>query len=421
MKTMKDLEFHTGIQMRFYPSYVQKRIVDKNIGAARFIYNRLVALNNEKYHLSKTAGLCPCDKARLAYVLTVLSSLKEFQNTIPFLNEDDIDAQCIANARANYQKAWDNFKKNPASGIPTFHKKGYDGSYQTNPHYYSDGRCNVRFENAHHVTLPKLGTCKVVGSKKRINMILSRHDIRFGTVTVHRDAVGRYFISIQLASDNPLVSISDNPLVSIFTKTGSMRGYDMNLDNFYTDSDGNVIDNPKYKRNLQNKLSKIQRKASRRITRAKAEGRDIYKSSNYQTARKKAALLNIKIANRRLDFQHVLSKHEVESQDFIFVEDLKTKNLLHNRKLSYAISDASWGQFHHMLEYKSRMYGKTFLKVPAHLTTQTCSECGYVLPKGHRLTLADREWTCPECGVHHDRDHNSAKNVLFRGMAILGM
>ena len=415
MKHMADMKFHTGIKFRFYPSYRQRRVSDANIGASRFVYNRMVALNNEKYRLSKTAGLCPADRNRLDYVESVLSNLRAFQNAVPFLNGKDIDSLMTANARRNYSRAWKAYRENPSAEVPAFHRKSYDGSYQTNAQY-SGGKSNVRFTDRSHITLPKLGRCRVKGSPKRLDELLPRimsGNVRIGTITVNRDSIGRYYVSLQLGSDTPF--FAELP------KTGSMRGYDMNLENFLTDSDGNVVDNPRIKRSLQEKLSKAQHKASRRLVRAKKEGRDIYTSANYQESRRKVALLSMHITARRNDFHQVLSKREVESQDFIFVEDLKTKNLLGNHKLAYAISDAGWASFHHMLEYKSAAYGRTFRKVSARYTSQTCSGCGYVLRKDERLTLKDREWTCPSCGAHHDRDNNSAKVVLGRGMASLAL
>lgn len=135
MQHMKDYKFHLGVKMRFYPSYNQEHLAERNCRTSLFIYNRMVALNNEKYRLRKTANLCPADKLRLDYIETVLSSSKEFQNSVPFLYDNEIDAQMISNTKINYQKAWNNYRKNPASGIPTFHKKKYECSYQTSPHY----------------------------------------------------------------------------------------------------------------------------------------------------------------------------------------------------------------------------------------------------------------------------------------------
>ena len=413
---MKDYKFHLGVKMRFYPSYSQEHLAERNCRTSLFIYNRMVALNNEKYRLRKTANLCPADKLRLDYVETVLSSSKEFQNSAPFLYDNEIDAQMISNTKINYQKAWNNYRKNPALGIPTFHKKKYECSYQTSPHYRKNVGCNVHFTDKHHITVPKLGRCKIVGSPKIMEYIFKNLAfVRFGTITISKDSIDRWFISIQLGSDIPF---KDK-----LSSAGSMRGYDVNVENFYTDSDGNIIENPKFKRNFQKKLSKAQRKQSRRERVAKNSGKKLNQAKNYQKAHKKTAYIHSKITGRRNDFQHVISKREIESQDYLFVEDLKVKNMVKNHCLAYSISDVAWSEFFTKLDYKSRLYGKHFIKVPAKNTTQTCSDCGYVLKKkkGENLTLDDREWRCPKCRSFHIRDHNSAIVILSRGMASIGL
>ena len=110
------------------------------------------------------------------------------------------------------------------------------------------------------------------------------------------------------------------------------------------------------------------------------------------------------------------SKRLIENQDLIVSEDLKVKNLLKNHKLAYAISDVSWSAFFTMLEQKSSMYGKVYVKVPPHHTTQTCSACGYVMKEENHIALGISEWDCPVCNTHHIRDHNAAKNILNRGI-----
>ena len=418
LPSMPKMPYHSGIELRAYMSYKQRRLCNVNFGASNFVYNRMVALGRERYELKKVKIYCEPIAERLSYVESVLSDLAHFQNSIPFLDSVDIDAQTIANARQNYHKAWNNFKKNPAVGMPTFHKRSYERSYQTNAHYNKDAKCitdcNVRFINKHHIQVPKLGLVKISGSPKRIEELMKRASpTRIGTITIRIDSVGRYYISLQLGSTEPFA-----PLLP---STGSMRGYDVNLENFMTDSDGNVTENPRLKRTEQEKLSKAQHILSRRYEHAKADGRSLYTSKKYQSQRKKVALIHSRIAARRQDLLHVLSKQEVESQDFLFYEDLRIKNMVKNHKLAYAISDVSWGTFFNFLSYKAKMYGKTCEKVPAPHTSQTCSDCGYILQGKEKLTLKDRDWVCPCCGVHHLRDHNSAKVILARGMASLGL
>ncbi len=112
----------------------------------------------------------------------------------------------------------------------------------------------------------------------------------------------------------------------------------------------------------------------------------------------------------------MISKQEVKNQDLVVAEDLKIRNLVKNHKLAKAISDAGWRKLLTMLQYKAELYGKEVILIPPQNTTQTCSECGYVLQGDERLTLSDREWTCPRCKTYHLRDINAAKVILQKGL-----
>ena len=165
-------------------------------------------------------------------------------------------------------------------------------------------------------------------------------------------------------------------------------------------------------------LAKAQKKLARRQERAIKEGRSIYKSKNYQKQRLKVAKLHRTIARRREDYLDIQSKHLVESQDYIFAENIKTTNLLKNHKLAKAIADVAWGMFLSKVSYKCDFYGRLFGKVPPKNTTQTCSNCGHVMKDSEHLELDTREWTCPECGTHHNRDENSAINIKNLGKTL---
>ncbi|MDM8332388.1 RNA-guided endonuclease TnpB family protein, partial [Limosilactobacillus pontis] len=138
---------------------------------------------------------------------------------------------------------------------------------------------------------------------------------------------------------------------------------------------------------------------------------------NWQRARVQKARYQLKIANRRKDYLHKLTTNLVKQYDVIVIEDLKTKNLQHNHHLAKAIANASWYTFRAMLEYKCTWYGKRLIVVKPNYTSQICSNCGYHSgPK----PLAVREWTCPQCGTHHDRDINAAVNILHKGLKAVG-
>ena len=217
-----------------------------------------------------------------------------------------------------------------------------------------------------------------------------------------------YFASFQVASVSPFHKTL--PVV------GKGAGIDVNVKNLYTDSDGNEIQNQKYYRKEQKKLAKMQHKLARRKERAKKDNRSIYKSKNYQKQRVKVAVLLRKISNRRNNYLNVVSKRLVESQDYIFAENIKSGNLMKNHKLAKSIADASWNILLRMVEYKSVFYGRLFRKVPPKNTTQMCHICGYINTGKNKLTLDVREWTCPNCGAFHNRDHNSAINIKNLGI-----
>lgn len=159
---------------------------------------------------------------------------------------------------------------------------------------------------------------------------------------------------------------------------------------------------------------------SRRYRHAKESGRALRDCKNYQEQRKKVAKIQRQIARQREDYLHILSKREVENQDFLAAEDLKVKNLLKNHTLAKAVSDAGWRSFLTMLDYKASWYGKEFVLVPPQYTTQTCSNCGYVLKNEERLPLSVREWICPACRIHHNRDVNAAQNILNKALQQAG-
>lgn len=417
MRKMADLPFHIGTKVKIYPSDEQKRLIAVNDGAKRAVYNHLVACGNEKYRLSKAAAFVPVYRDRLSYLDSVTRQARDIKNALPFLHGEDIDEQTIANAIRNYHTAWKNMKEQHR-GVPSFKKKSSEQSYQTNAHYYahptSTGHnTNVWFEDRSHVTLPKLGRIKFGGSPEIINDILARQakgDIRIGTVMISRDAVGEYWASFQIGSE---ITFYDE-----LPKTGRKHGLDLNLLELVVDSDGNTQENPKYYRNAQEDLKKAQRKLSRMAQSAQKAGRALSNCKNYQEQRQKVAAIHRRVARQREDYLHVFTKREVENQDFIAAENLKVNNLKKNHALAKAISDAGWRRLLTMLQYKSLMYGKTVVLVPPRNTTQTCSVCGYVMSGDEKLTLKDREWDCPNCHTHHQRDVNAAKNVLNLGLKI---
>lgn len=414
MKKMVELSYHYGIKIRIYPSSQQKQIIKLNSDIARTVYNKLIAIDQELYQLNRVK--LPLDV--VTNRIDELKKRKSYKNLInhfQYMQNKNIDSLTIANAKQNYQKAWNMYKKVHTAGTPKFHKKGYAEKYQTNAQYGKGSNMDVfsstgvKFLDMKHIQLPKVGRIRISGSHRKL--LDHKQDIRIGTVTVSKSVDDKYFVSMQLGSDTPFVEKKK--------VTNSQIGIDLNTDNFLTDSEGNVIANPRYYRTIKEKLAKAQRKLSRRQLRAKKEGRSLRDAKNYQKQRLVISKIQAKVRRQRNDFLHKISTALINNHDLVVAENLRGKNMLKNHALAMSISDVGWRTFLQQLEYKASLYGRTFVTVDPKNTTQMCSDCGFIMGKNstNKLTLADREWTCPNCHKHHIRDWNAAKNILAKGLA----
>ena len=415
MKSMAQLEYHYGLKMRCYPSDQQKQIIKVNSDASRFIYNEMVAIGKELWQLSRVNLPIDTVQDRIKQ-LTMRQSAKQMSNHYQFLEDKRIDCLTKANAIQNYRKAWNAFRKVHTAGVPKFHRKSYCWRYQTNCQYRGQKTAlltngTVCFLDNSHVKVPKIGLLRVAGSQARL--LKRMCETRIGTVTLTKDPADHFFLSMQLASDESFVKVSK-------ANHGHI-GIDLNTDNFLTDSEGNTVPNPRYYRTIKGKLAKAQRILSRRQQRAKKEHRSLRDSKNYQKQRLLVAKLHAKVMNQRHNFLQQISTALIKNHDLVVAEELRSKNMLKNHALAMSIADVGWRSFLNMLAYKADLYGSQFITVSPRNTTQTCHNCGFVMGTNgtDKLTLADRKWTCPNCGTHHIRDWNAANNILDKGIAKL--
>ncbi|EME3506688.1 transposase, partial [Enterococcus faecium] len=196
-------------------------------------------------------------------------------------------------------------------------------------------------------------------------------------------------------------------------------GIDLGITDFAILSDGQKFDNNKFTSKMEKKLKREQRKLSRRALLAKQKGINLFEASNYQKQKRKVARLHEKVMNQRTDFLNKLSTEMIKNHDIICIEDLNTKGLLRNHKLAKSISDVSWSSFVTKLQYKADWYGRKIIKVDKWFpSSQICSECGH---KDGKKPLDIREWTCPICHAHHDRDINASINILTEGLRLHSM
>lgn len=412
---MKDYNYHIGLKLRIYPSDKQKKIIKMNGGASRYIYNKLVADNNEMYELKKSSSFSIADRNRLEFLESIHKTKSNMLIMIPFLSQKEIDSDMICNAVQNYQNAWNQYKKVKGASVPTFHKKDNTYFYKTSNHYgkirdngLKDG--SIYFIDENHINLPKIGRIRFKGSKKLVDKILNfPHEIRVGSTSIEMDNLGLCYISISLASDYPFYDEYD--------KTNASIGIDLNLSNFLADSNDNIIDSPKFLKKSEAKLKKEQKKLSRKFEAAKKDKRKYYECKNYQDQRFKVAKIHKRVSNQRKDFYNVLANNLVKNHDYIFAEDLKIKNMIKNHKLAKAISDSGWRSFLVILEWTAIKRNKTFILVDPKNTTQMCSVCGVI--SDEKIILGIEEWTCPNCGSYHIRDINAAINIKNKGLSLV--
>jgi len=218
---------------------------------------------------------------------------------------------------------------------------------------------------------------------------------KIGKVTITKTPSGKYFVSV----------FTEEEYITSLEKTNKSVGVDMGLKDLLITSEGETFKNNRYTRRYERKLAMAQRHLSR-----KKNG-----SRGFENQKLKVARLYEKIANSRADYLHKCSISIVRRYDTICIEDLNVKGMVKNHHLAKSISDASWGKFISMLTYKTEWYGKKVVKIDRFFpSSQTCHVCGYLNKETKDLSV--REWECPVCHAHHDRDVNAAINILRFGL-----
>ncbi|MBD2362833.1 IS200/IS605 family element transposase accessory protein TnpB [Anabaena minutissima FACHB-250] len=188
--------------------------------------------------------------------------------------------------------------------------------------------------------------------------------------------------------------------------TGKTIGLDVGLNHFYTDSEGNQVENPRHLRKSEKSLQRLQRRLSKTNKGSK----------NRIKARNRLSRKHLKVSRQRKDFAVKLARCVVRSNDLVAYEDLKVRNMVNNRHLAKSISDAAWTQFRQWVEYFGKVFGVVTVAVPPHHTSQNCSNCGEMVKK----SLSTRTHVCPHCGHTQDRDWNAARNILELGLRTVG-
>lgn len=365
-------KYNLGFKFRIYPNKTQQQVINCILGCSRFVYNHFLAVRRDEWKANHNS---------LTYVKTskLLTDLKKREETA-WLKE--VDSYALQQSLRDLDRAYENFFKKRA-GYPRFKSKhNHTQSYRTNN--VDNG---VRIVDK-RVRLPKIGFVKIKQSRTFEGRILN--------ATVIHTASGKYFVSL-------CVEMNKEKLVC--SNADGKVGIDVGLKEFYSDSNGNTIDNPRTLKKLSKKLAREQRRFSNKMP----------KSRNREKARIRVAKVYERITNIRKDFLHKLSTQLARENQTIAVEHLDIKRMLKNHRLAKSISDVSWSEFFRQLEYKTELHGGEVIKIDMfYPSSQICFNCDYQNKEIKNLSV--REWTCPRCGAHHDRDINAAKNILRKAL-----
>ncbi|MER5956362.1 RNA-guided endonuclease TnpB family protein [Streptomyces sp. NPDC001893] len=362
-----------AFKYRFYPTDAQAAELLRTFGCVRKVYNLALAARTEAWARQERVSY-----NQTSAMLTVWKKTEE----LAYLSE--VSSVPLQQTLRHLQVAFTNFFAKRAK-YPRFKsrkKSRKSAEYTTSGFRYRSGQ----------LTLAKMS--------EPLDVVWSRplpEGASPSTVTVSQDGAGRWFVSL----------LCEDPAVKPLPATDTAIGIDAGLDHLLTLSTGEKIANPRHERQDRARLALAQRRLAKK---AKGEG------ANRAKARRKVARIHARIADRRRDYLHKLTTRLVRENQTLVIEDLTVRNMVKNRSLARAISDAGWRDMRAMLEYKAAWYGRNLVVVDRWFpSSKLCSHCGMLASK---MPLDVRTWTCEGCGTGHDRDMNAARNVKAAGLAV---
>ena len=373
-----------AIKTRIYPNLQQQERIIANFGYCRFVWNKLLDMQIERYN----------NGGRYVNEFGMNYLIKCLKQEYPFLKQAESTSllHVSRNLNSAFQKLFKEHSGHPKFKSRKFPKQSYQCN-SVNHNIKQIGRCTIK--------LPKLGEIRFRSGRQITGKIKN--------VTIRLSAAGKYYAIVLVDKD-----------ISKLPATNQSVGIDMGVADLMITSDGVKYPTIRFDKILAKKKHYWEKRLARRRLQSMKEiawdhhnkvlePRELSDFKNYLKAKRMVAKYNEKIANQRSNYLHNLTKQLVEQYDVIKIEDLKVKNLLKNHKLARAIANQSWREIRKQLEYKCAWYGKQLVTVNPRKTSQICSNCGY---DDGKHTLDVRQWTCPNCGMNHDRDINAAKNIL---------
>jgi putative transposase len=351
----------------------QYELLDEAIRTANFIRNKAV-----RYWMDNRG----VDKNDLQKLCTILAKEYEWAGQLNSqARQSSADRAWLAISRfyANCKEG-----KPGKKGFPNFKKRGRSVEYKQTGWKLAEDRKKITFTDGF-----KAGSFKLIGSRD-FNFYQPSQIKRVRVVKRADGFYCQFLVDIERSEPQ--------------SPTGKAVGIDLGLEYFYTDSEGNQVENPRFLRKSEKSLKRLQRRVSQ-----KKKG-----SKNRKKAINKMARKHLKVSRQRREFAVKTARTLVTSSDVIVYENLKVSNLVKNHKLAKSISDVAWYMFTMWVDYFAKIYGVHVMSVAPHFTSQDCSGCGERVKK----SLSTRTHKCPSCGLIEHRDLNAAKNILAKGLGI---
>ena len=374
------MEIYRAYKFRLYPNEEQKILIHKTFGCARFVYNYYLNYQKEK-GVQKTFDLC--------------KDLKELENQYEYLKE--VDSCALRSSIFDLEDGFNNFFAK-RSGYPRFKSKFNRQSYRTScirGTYKEKEYSNIEVDLlTRFIKLPKLGKVKIRGFRNK-----DRIEGKILNATISRETTNKYYVSVVVVGDILIEKAIPTSIV----------GIDLGIKDLVITSDGVKYSNDNILMKYEKRLKRLQRELSRR-----EKG-----SKNYLKTKEKIARVHSKIKNYRKHYLNDIANEIVDEHDIIVTEDLKVQDMFKDKKKAFnkSLSDAAFSTLRSLIEWKCKIKGKIYYKINTYYpSSQICSHCGYKNSKLKDLSI--REYDCPKCGIHNDRDINASLNVLFEGLKL---
>ena len=373
---------YKSYRFRLYPTTNQIELIHKTFGCTRVVYNHYLEKQKALYDEGKDSLSC----------FDMIKDLKNLQVERPYLKE--VDSCSLRCSLFNLDDAFKRWYKGQGE-YPKFKGK-YNSkrSYRTNcisSTYKDKTYQSIEVDLKRHIIkLPKLKEVSIKGYRD-----LEDLPGRIINATIEQASTLKYYVSVLVEEDDVYTKLKPRKII----------GIDLGIKDIVITSDNEKIGNPRLIEKYEKRIKRCARELSRRV-----KG-----SNNYNKTKKKLAVLHQKLKNARRHFIHQITKKLVIENDIIVTESLKLKDMIEERRLSKQLTNVSLGELCRVLEYKTKIYGKKYIKIDSYYpSSQECSRCGYKNEKVKDLSV--RSWICPECGSYHDRDYNASYNIMFEGL-----